>query len=157
MSATIALEAALGRLGWSSTGQSMTVEEQQIDSVEELSLLTDDCVENLCKVIRRPWRTMKNPNAGQDGQAARIPSTGTQISQRAEGNMQLTCYYLRHQIKISRKVDAAGITLEAVRGLRDMRDSELPYKDPTVPPIINENHWPKTTENIAGYLGSYMG
>ena len=138
MSSTIALKAALFRLGWSATAQTMTVVEQHIDSVEELALLIDDCVENLCKVTRRPGGTMINPNDGQDGQAARIPSTGTQISQRAEGNMKLTCYYLRHQIKISRKVDAAGITFEAVRGLRDMSDSELSYKDPTVPPILNE-------------------
>ena len=118
MSVTVALKAALGRLGWSGTAQGMIVVGQQIDSLDELTLLTDDDVENLCKVIRRPGGTIENPNADEDGQQDRIPSTGTQISQRAETNLKLSCYYLRHQTKISRKVDAGGITIENVRGFR---------------------------------------
>ena len=49
-----AMRMAFGRLGFSAAAAAAIVNEQAIDSVKELQLLSDKEVENLCKVVRAP-------------------------------------------------------------------------------------------------------
>ena len=77
-----------------------------MNSLAEFTVLTDDEVENLCKVVRRP-SGMQNPNAamppGADAaaaaaaatQPAQIPNPGLAVMLHAENNLKLACYFLR--------------------------------------------------------------
>ncbi len=124
-----------------------------MDVLEEIQLLTDDEIENLCKVIRRPGGVIPGPNPGD----APVNNPTTPINLRAENHLKLLAFYLRHQRRISRAVQVANITLETIRTLRELRDFESTYKAPDDPPPINAKDWPKTMENIHEYLRSYLG
>ena len=157
-----ALRTALGRIGFSAqaahaiTGNDPDLGQQGFDSLEEFAILKDEEVEHLCKVIRRPGGTIPNPVAGDDDEDDTIPNPGIQIPLRAQNNLKLMCYYLRHQERTSRVADAASITLASIRELRDLRDWENQHEDVEAP-TINEKDWPTTIEPIEEYLRGCLG
>lgn len=70
------MRAAMTRIGFTEAAAQALVEEQGIDSLEEVKLLTDDEIESLCRVIRRPggnlppvgcWRTSRGRAGSQPG------------------------------------------------------------------------------------------
>ena len=152
-----AMRAAYQRLGFSANAATRITDDQQIDSLGELKLLTDGEIENLCKVLRRPGGTIPNPQAATAGQPPRIPNPGEQVSLRAENNLKLASYYLKHQERVSRTPAAADITLANVRKLRELRQFEQSYETTDDSIVINPRDWPKTIEGIQEYLRSYLG
>ena len=52
--AGVALRSAYGRIGFSAEAALVITDTQGIDNMEELEILTDGEIENICKVIRRP-------------------------------------------------------------------------------------------------------
>jgi ribosomal protein S13 len=153
MAAVIAMRTMFNRIGFTVAAAQVIVDEQGMDTLDEIKLLTDDEIENLCKVIRRPGGTIPGPNLGD----APVNNPGTPVNLRAENHLKLLAFYLRHQERASRVVNVANITLETIRTLRELRDFELTYKAPDDPPTINAKDWPKTMENIHEYLSSYLG
>ena len=142
------------RIGFSDPAAQALVDEQGMDTLDEIKLLTDDEVESLCKVIRRPGGTIPAPNVG----GAPIPAPGVQVNLRAEGHLKLLAFYLRHMERVSRTVTPASITLDVIRTLRELREFELSYKVPDLDaPTINAKDWPKTMESIEEYLRSILG
>jgi len=75
-------------------------DDQGIDSLPELRILTDLEVENLCKVIRRPGGSVQNPIEGHA------------VSLRAENNLKLAAYWLCQQDEVARVVTPAQVLLE---------------------------------------------
>ncbi len=75
--------------------------------------MTDEEIESLCKVLRRPGGMV--PGAAG---AAQVQNPGVQVNQRAEGHLKLMAFYLRHQARVSRVVHAPDITLETIRTVR---------------------------------------
>ena len=55
------MRAAMVRIGFSELAAQALVEEQDMDNLDEIGLLTDDKIESLCKVIRRPGGTIPPP------------------------------------------------------------------------------------------------
>ena len=150
-----ALRTALGRIGFSNQAATAITTVQQIDSVEELGLLEDEAVYNLCKVTRKPGGTITN-NAAVVGAPANISDPGTQVSLRAENNLKLTAYWLRHRVRTSRATTAADITLVNIRTVRELLKTEKANVNP-VPPVIDDRDWPKTMEAIREWLRTYLG
>ncbi|KAI2512329.1 Reverse transcriptase (RNA-dependent DNA polymerase) [Fragilaria crotonensis] len=150
------MRAAMVRIGFTEMAAQALVDEQGMDSLEEIKLLTDDEIESLCKVIRRPGGMIPAPPGGAAG-AANIPNPGVPVNQRAEGHLKLLAFYLRHQARISRTVTVAQVTLEAIRTVRELREFESTYKNPDDLPTINAKDWPKTMEAIDEYLRSVLG
>lgn len=147
------MRSALERLGFSADAATAVCDQQDIDELDELKVLTDKEVENLCKVVRRPGGTIADPaNPGQ-----LIPNPGHQVSMRAENNLKLACYYVRHQERVSRTPQAIGITLQNVRRLRNLRDVEESHSDPEDSPKIDAENWPKTLEALEEYLRGFLG
>ena len=141
-------------IGFSDAAAQALVDDQGMDTLDEIKLLTDDEVESLCKVIRCPGGTIPAPNVG----GAPIPAPGVQVNLRAEGHLKLLAFYLRHMERVSRTVTPASITLEVIRNLRELREFELSYKVPDIDaPTINAKDWPKTMESIEEYLRSILG
>ena len=139
-----AIRTALGRLGFSNEAANYITSDQNgqgMNSLAEFAVLTDDEVENLCKVVRRPGGMMQNPNAaappGADAaaaaaaaaQPAQIPNPGLAVTLRAENNLKLACYFLRYKERTSRAVTADMITLASVRELHPYREWEENHKD----------------------------
>ena len=91
------LRAMYLRIGFTNGADDNIVDVQGIDSVRELGYLNDEDVTNLCKTIRRPGGHLPNPAFVAGGNLpATIPYTGIMVSQRAETNMQLASYTVRH-------------------------------------------------------------
>jgi hypothetical protein len=147
------MRGVMTRIGFSEAAAQALVEEQGMNELEEIRLLSDDEVESLCKVIRRPGGTIPNPAGGPP-----IPAPGVQVNQRAEGHLKLLAFYLRHQERVSRPVNAPDLTLATIRTVRELREFESTYKDPSTDlPTINVKDWPKTMEAIEEYLRSVLG
>jgi hypothetical protein len=152
------MRTAMQRLGCSQGAAQAIVNEQGIDSIDELKALKDEDVVALCKVVRRPGGTVPNPNAAQADQPAQIPAVGQAIPIRAEQNIKLAAYYVRHMIdRISRPVTIADIDVTAVRGVREMKDAEDQYVKPDVKPTLDDKNWPKTFEAINDYFTRVRG
>ena len=128
------MNAMFRRLRFTAAAATALVDEQNLDTLEEIRNLTNDEVSTLCKIIRRPGGF----NAG-------IP-----ISFVAETNLKQACYYIYHQSRVSRPMVPGGVTLAGVRALRDYRDAEANYNepDPSECPQIDKKDSPKTLENI---------
>ena len=66
MAALNAMRTMLQRIGLSAAASQVIVDEQGLDSLNEIRLLTDDEIESLCKVVRRPggstWLTPTSPS-----------------------------------------------------------------------------------------------
>ena len=143
---------AFVRLGFSQQGAVAVVDDQGIDTVDELGVLTDDEIETLCKTIRRPGGTIVNA-AG-----ANIPNPGTNISLRAETNMKLAAYWVRYRKKTSRATTPANIMLADVRDIRGLRDWQLHHTAlEASDTIIDMKNWPKTVDAIKEYLRGNLG
>ena len=84
MSDVVALRAALKRLGFSAKGAGFITDNQGLDTLDELKVLTNDEIESLCKVVRCPGGTTPNPNAGDPGQPATLSNPGEQVPLRAD-------------------------------------------------------------------------
>lgn len=153
-----ALRAAFTRLGFSEDAREDIIDVQGIDSLAELKILTDSEVENLCKVVRRPGGAAQAAAAGAAQGAAAGPNLGHQVSLRAENNLKLATYYLRHRDRISRATTAADITLPNVRALRELRQMETDYKksDDDLPKVDSKD-WAKTMEDIRECLRARLG
>jgi hypothetical protein len=150
-----AMRATMTRIGFTGAGAQAIVNEQDILNLAEVQLLTDDEVESLCKVLRRPGGMV--PGAGLG--AAQVQNLGVQVNQCAQGHMKLMAFYLRHQYRVSCTVTPADITfLDFIRTVRELRDFESTYKAPTDNlPTINTKNRSKTMETIDEYLRSYLG
>ena len=98
MASAVAWRAALGRLGFTPEAQTAIVTTQGIVVNKEVRILTYNKITNLCKVVRPPGGI----------NAAGQPNPGTAVSLRAEDNLKLAAYYLRHKDHASRVVTPCG-------------------------------------------------
>lgn len=153
-----AMRTALQRLGFSPAASASIVTDQAIESVDELSTLTDKEVENLCKVVRRPGGQVPDPNHAGAGAAPLVNNPGTPVSLQAENNLKLAAYWLRYRNKASQVTTPVDITKDAVRGIRALRDWEDNHTDPDPPDgLVNEKDWPKTMDTLDEFLRNNLG
>ena len=144
------MRAAFVRLGCTEAAATAIVDAQGIDDMEELRILKDDEVVNLCKVVRRPGGTIV-----VDG--GDVPAPGENVSLRAENRIKLAAHWLRHQVRVSRTVAITDITLANIRTVRDLKDTEESYDNDPSPPTVDAKDWPKTMESIEEYFCGLHG
>jgi hypothetical protein len=149
-----AVRTALVRIRFVEAAALALTEEQGLDSLDEIRILSDDDIANLCKLLRRPGGVVQGVlNAAGNP----VPNPGIQVSARAETNLKLATFFLRHKIRTGRTVAPADVTLASIRALRELREYEETYKPSEDVPTINDRDWPKTMETILEYLRSYLG
>ena len=147
MAEAASIRTMLERMGFTPEAAQLVTGDQGIDSVDELRNLDDDKASNLCRVLRRPGGT----------NAAGAADPGTKVSARAEDNLKLAIYYVKHQDRVSRAVNVGEITLTNVRKLIKQRDTKRNHTDPDTPPMIDSKDWPKTMEAVEEYLRQFRG
>jgi hypothetical protein len=158
MADLVALRAALQRVGVAAAVATNITDIENIDSLEELQLLSKDDVETLCQTIRSPGGLVNNPNAGIAGQPQQIRNPGRHVSARAEKNLKLTTYYLRHQERTSRTVQANDITLLNIRPMTDLIDHEKAHENPDEPKKYDDQRkMVAFLEIFQNYLAQYHG
>ena len=156
------LRHALVALGFQADAARVMIDDQGMEDLAELALLTDTEVENLCKVVRRPGGTIANPNRNDEdgdpvaGQPATITNPGQTVPLRAENNLKMACYYLRYKQRVSRPLTAASLTLINVRGMRGLKEWEDAHKDVDKAEIDSKD-WPRTIEALEEYLRGCLG
>lgn len=155
MAEPAACRQALIRIGFiQATAEAITdAEGQNISTFTEFALLTDSQAESLCKTLRRPGGTIPNPGAAPP---AHIPNPGHVVSLRAENNLKLMCYYIRHKGNTGRNLVWADVTLEGIRSLLEFRNAEDKHEDPSAPTITG-NDWPKNIDTMEEYLRGCRG
>ena len=101
------------------------------------------CIRDRCRVIRKPGGDL-------DGQA---------VALRAENNLKLMCFYIRHKRYTSRAVVPNDLTLANVRALRPHKVWQEEYTSPEQQEMeFNyKTNWPTTIEAMEEYLKSVLG
>ena len=76
MADVVALRAAFTRLGFSAKAAGFITNDQGLNTLDELKVLTNDKIESLCKVVWRPGGKVPNSNSGDPGQPATLSNPG---------------------------------------------------------------------------------
>ena len=95
MAEPAAIRNMLQRVGFSNAAAILITGDQGIDSLDEIRSLDDAKALNLCKILRRPGGTV----------AGGLADPGEKVSARAEDNLKLVIYYVKHQDRVSRTPD----------------------------------------------------
>ena len=75
----------------------------------------------------------------------------------AEDNLQLSVYWIRYHIRISRDWDLTHITPGILSLMSQQRDLEGQIPEAPSPPVIDVNNWPKAFELIYEHLDQHHG
>jgi hypothetical protein len=95
--------------------------------------------------------------AAQGNSGPLVANPGHSVSIRADTNLHLAVFYLRHQAWISRIVAPASVALTVVRRLRSTNEYEENFKVTAEQPVINKKDRPTTMEAIRELFGSVLG
>ena len=144
-------------LGFSLEAADLLVDDQDMDTLEELSILTDDECESLCKLVRHPGGTIPNRNMAVAGSPARIPDPGLVVPMSTVTNLNLAYYYVCHLERISRVLAPVNVTLTRARNMKALRLKELAREDPTDVPLIKTTNLSKTLEQMALWVAFHQG
>ena len=108
----IMMRAMFGRLGVDHNTCISIIDEHHINNLDELQVLKDTEVTNLCKVVRRPGGMLEAV-----GVRPELPDYGENVSLRAENNIKLACFWLRDCIRVGHTITVADVTLANVRSI----------------------------------------
>ena len=133
--AGVSLQSDYGWIGFSAEVAVVITETQGIYCMEELDILTDRDIDNLCKVIRRP---------GGINPITNVADLGLQVPLRAKNNLKLSRIFLKHKTRTLRVAVPTDTTLNSVHILRKLKESENEHTDPLVSLVIDANNWLKT-------------
>ena len=109
------------------------INNQGIESFNDLIDLTVKDVEKACARIRTPGGTIPNPRAAEENQPATIKNPGIQVSLQVEKRLMQLCYFCRHMHRIQRTVTAAQASLARLIQVWSLKDAEDAFESSTVP------------------------
>jgi hypothetical protein len=117
------IRAMFERLGFTpGAAASLEGNDHGINTLEEVVFLNDKDIDSLVKQLWRQGGMIAGPTivgrAAQGNPGPLVANPGHPVSIRADTNLKLTVFYLRHQAHISIIVSPARIALPVVRRLR---------------------------------------
>jgi hypothetical protein len=128
-----------------------------LNTLEEIKLLKDEDVQDLCKVLRRPGGMIADPNPVDPFNIGMIINPGIVVPMRAQTNLQLASYFLCHQDRILHPTQAADITAASVRSMQPISEHEKAVRETADVPKLNEKDMVKTFDAIDSYLRVTLG
>jgi hypothetical protein len=132
MAATVALNAAFVRMGFSNEAAAILTDATKENlEIGTLQYFDDKGIKILCASLRKPGGTTAGvaPTAG--AAIPQIPNPGVYVSTRAEINLAAVCYIARHYARASRTLEAATLTLAVINTFAQYKEAEDAYKEPT--------------------------
>ena len=144
----VQLRNALQGLGFTPDAATYIVDTQGYDTAADFAYLTNEQVENVCKVTRRPGGT------GANGQGV---NPGTPVSVKAENNLKLMCYYFRYKQRTSRTLVIPQATVANIRAYGNFARNEAEQKDPETPEFKTFGNWTRTIEVVEDHLRNCLG
>lgn len=147
------------RLGFTDAASNEIIARHGFTTIDSLSRIHDDDVDNLSKMLSRPGGQVPNPKVP----GAFLPNPGHQVSILAILNLKLAVFFIKHRKRCSRRIvpDDVEVTPERILALIFLRESEKAYKDDRLPApseIFNSKDWTTTidalTELLAGRKGT---
>jgi hypothetical protein len=119
-----------------------------INTLAEVVFLNDKDIDSLVKQLRHPgWGVIAGPKfvlgAAQGNPGPMVANHGHSVSIRAETNLKLAVFYLRHQGRNSRIMSPASVALPVVQCLLSTKEYKEKFKVNAEQPIINEKDWPR--------------
>lgn len=137
----------LTALGFSMDAATHIVNEEGYDNRRDYLDFDDDQCSRLCKTVRKPGGADANGNL----------NVGTMVSMKAEGNLKLFCFYLRHRIRTSRPLDIVPPLSQAdARKFTHRVKEEADHVDPS-PPTLGTTSWTRTFETLEDYFRKSLG
>ena len=67
---------------------------------------------------------------------------------KAENNLKLARFFLKHKVRNVRVAVATNITWDNLRLLSELKDIKKEHKYPVVSLLIDAKNWPKTMESL---------
>jgi hypothetical protein len=117
-----AMRGLFGRLGLSQPAAHFVVHDQSINQLSILQRLTDDEVESLCRICRKPGGQIINPNAADPGQPDVMANPGISVAALHTENIKLAAFYLRLMANVSRVRVLADVTLINIEAARNYKE-----------------------------------
>ena len=101
----MALQSTYRRIGFSAEAALVITDANGIDGIEVIKILTDGEITNLCKDISTP---------GGINPITNVANIGLQVSMKAENNLKLARFFLKHKLRTGKVEVATYITLDNV-------------------------------------------
>lgn len=100
---------------------------QGIGTVADFVSLTENDIEDVCKIIRRPGGTIPNPAFGRGGRNAALvpemlPNPGIQIGHLHEKRLKMLRYFIFHLQRIQRDFDPDVATMNVLQEIYLLKD-----------------------------------
>jgi hypothetical protein len=149
MATSATMRAMFERLGFiPGAAESLEGNDHGINTLEEVVFLNDKDIDSLVKQLRSPGGVIAGPaivgGAAQGNPVPLVDNPCHSVSIRADTNIKLTVFYLRHQARISRIMVPASVALTIVRSLRSIKEYKEKFKVTDEQPVINEKYWTST-------------
>jgi hypothetical protein len=117
-----AMRSLFGRLGLSNAAAHFVVNDQSIDELMILKRLSDDEIESLCRICRKPGGQIINPAYDADRTLnANIVNPGISVAALHQENIKLAAFYLRLMANVSRACAFADVTLNNIETARNYK------------------------------------
>jgi hypothetical protein len=117
-----AMRGLFGRLGLSISASHFVVNDQSINELMILKRLSDDEIESLCHICRKPGGQIINPaHAGDPTLPANIQNPGISVAALHQENIKLADFYLRLMANVSRVCGFADVTLVNIKTARNYK------------------------------------
>jgi hypothetical protein len=105
------------------------VHDQSIDTLAILTRLSDDQIDKLCSICRKPGGQIRHPNAGLQvaGAAAGVvhadvfANPGISVAALHAENIKLAAFHLRLMTNVSRQCDVGDITIANIERARNYK------------------------------------
>ena len=111
----VTLRSAYVRIGFSAESALVITDAKVIDCTEDIKIITDGEIDNICKVIRRP---------GGINTITNFYNLEKQVSLRAKNNLKLARFFLKHKVKTRRVAVSTDTNLDKVHLLRELKEIE---------------------------------
>jgi hypothetical protein len=120
-----AMRTMFSRLGLSAQAAHFMVHDQSIDSLAILTRITDDQIDKLCSICRKPGGMIRHPNTGTQiqGSAVRVlypdehANPGISVAALHAENMKLAAFHLRLMTNVSRACEIGDITIADIESV----------------------------------------
>jgi hypothetical protein len=149
-----ALRTMFSRIGFSNDAATRLVDAQGLTSMDVIGKMDSKKVQACCYGLKKPGGQIPHPTLAD----TMIPDPGTRVGIVEETNLELLAFLVRHYIRVSRALQPHEVTLDLVNQIKERVDYEETWTAaPDEKPVLNNQDWYHTMEDIRNYLARTPG